>query len=354
MVFQNIKKLVKKIEVPAVLTKSSLELKIEKTAARRDSVTRRLTSSLISPAKSVDKFVVDACKFAKITPPKKGEALAPFVYRLQKKVCKFEDRDYGRGCDGKLGPITFAALLNKIPQLKAFSKEFRTAKFKKERKQLVKSAGLPPLPTKKNKDEAISENQKSTVGKALTSGDSLTVQYAAKFYRGTGKYRKYRNRIFKGAMSIRWMRRKLQKYPDRLRNSKTLILGGGANDIYYRSPEWILREARKIIEFARSVNPNIRIIVLKLHGDGCNYWRRKAQRTKNKLLALNRGFDRLVSEYSNIKAINVRNEIRAAAKKGKRMLLRDGLHYNRRGSRALAAKLKDEVETGTSKSLHEY
>jgi lysophospholipase L1-like esterase len=337
---------------PEPLKSTPLLKKIERSAASRDRVTEKLLNRLITPKRTARRFVVDACKLAGIKPPTAKEALAPFVYGLQKKVCKFKEKDYGRGCDGKLGPLTFAALLQAIPKLKIYDKEYRGAKFKKERNEFAKKEGLPA--GKKEGDKELTPSQKSTPGKTVTSGDSLTNQYGPHFYAGTRRYKQYRNKYFRGGMSIRWMRRKLQRYPDRLRHAKTLILGGGANDIYYRSPDWILREARRIIDLARSINPNIRIIVLKLHGDGCKYWRRNARRTKNKLLALNRGFDALVSEYSNIKAINMRNEVRNAVASGKRVLSRDGLHYSRKGSIALAAKLRDEVETGTSKPLRDY
>lgn len=341
--------------------KSSLLKRIERSAASRDRVTERLLSELISPKRTARRFVEDACKLAGYKPPKEKEPLAPFVYWLQKKVCKFNEKDYKNGCDGKLGPITFTALLNAIPKLKIYDRNYRGEKFKKERQDLAKKEGLPnqKLNAEKSADKKetptqLPEAQKTTPNKTVTAGDSLTVQYARYFYKGTGKYREYRNRVFKGGQSIRWMRRKLERNPERLRNSKTLVLGGGANDIYYRSPGWIVAEARKIIDLARSINPNIRIILLKLHGDGCNYWKRRPQQTKNKLLALNREFDSLASEYSNIKTINVRDEIRDAKEHGKRLLSRDGLHYNRKGSQAIAAKLRDEVETGTSKPLREY
>jgi len=335
--------------------KTSLVKKIERTAASRDRVTEKLLQRLITPKRTVRRFVADACKLSGYKPPKEGESLAPYVYWLQKKICKFKDRDYGRGCDGKLGPLTYAALLSAIPKLKIYDKDYRGKEHKAQRQALAKEAGAPAQKdSKKETGTKLSEAQKTTPDKTVTAGDSLTVQYARHFYKGTNKYRKLRNRVFRGGMSIRWMRRKLQRNPERLRNAKTLVLGGGANDIYYRSPEWILAEARRIIDYARSINPNIRIIVLKLHGDGCRYWRRRARRTKNKLLALNRGFDRLISEYSNIKGIDVRREIQLAKRRGKRMLSRDGLHYNRRGSVALGRKLRDEVETGNSRPLHEY
>ncbi|MFC1599642.1 SGNH/GDSL hydrolase family protein [Patescibacteria group bacterium] len=346
---------------PEPLKRTPLLKKIERSAASRDRVTEKLLNRLITPKRTARRFVVDACKLAGIKPPTAKESLAPFVYGLQKRVCKFKEKDYGRGCDGKLGPLTYAALLQAIPKLKIYDKKFRGATARKEIKEFAKKEGLLAqntttsdlAGTKKEKDTKLSEAQKASPDDTTLSGDSLLTQ-VARNYAGRKYYKKYHNRYFRGGMSIRWMRRKLEKYPEKLRNSKVLVLGGGANDIYYRSPEWILREARRIIDFARSVNPNIRIIVLKLHGDGCKYWRRKPRRTKNKLLALNRGFDALVSEYSNTKSVDVRREIRVAKQHGKRMLSKDGLHYNRRGSIALGAKLRDEVETGTSRPLHEY
>lgn len=144
---------------PEAPKKSSLELKVEKTSASRDDITRNLTSDLIASTRTVDKLVADACKFAGITPPKPQEPLAPFVYKLQKQVCRFNIVDNRNGCDGMLGPITLAALIKAIPKLKVYSKEARTAQFKQKRRQLARKAGLPKPPEKKRKPEKLSQNE---------------------------------------------------------------------------------------------------------------------------------------------------------------------------------------------------
>lgn len=343
--------------------KSSLEQKVEKTSAGRDDVTRRLTSDLITPTRTVDKLVVDACKFAGITPPKPKEPLAPFVYKLQKQVCRFNIVDNRNGCDGMLGPITLAALIKAIPKLKVYSKEARTAKLKKKRQQFVKSAGLPPIPTplplstpsKKSptKKEAAPESNEGAITPEKTAliGDSLTVQFGKYFYKGTSKYKENLNKNYKGGRRIDTMRKKLEK---NCPMADAYVLGAAANNIVGHSVDRIEGEFIKILAILKNKNPNARIVLLTLHGDNTKYWHRAPKRIIKKMLDLNRRLRVLAAANPKITLIDIRHKIRQAEAEGHRMLASDKLHYNRRGSKAVAGLIKDELQNGEHGVLTDY
>ncbi len=356
MATQNPKKSAKKPAAPEAPKKSALELKIEKTAARRDNVTRRLTSRLISSTKTVDKLVVDACRFANITPPTKGATLAPFVYKLQKKVCKFQDADNARGRDGMLGPITFAALIKAIPQLKVYSKEARTAKFKQKRRQMTQKAGLPKPPEKQKppaKKERAPEAKEGAITPEKTAliGDSLTVQFGKYFYKGTPKYKENLNKNYKGGRRIDTMRKKLEK---NCPMAEAYVLGAAANNIVGHSVDRIEGEFKKILAILKSKNPNARIVLLTLHGDNTKYWHSAPKRIIKKMLDLNRRLRVLADANPKITLIDIRHKIKQAEAEGHRMLAPDKLHYNRRGSKAVAGLIKDELQNGQHGILTDY
>lgn len=335
-----------KKSTPEVPVKSSLETKIERTALESDRVTNRLLSRLIPTNKSVRKFVVDACKFAKITPPKEGDSLAPYVYKLQKKICKFSDTDTADGCDGKLGPITFAELLRKIPQLaKGYSKQARTGTHKAQRQNLATSMGAP---------RQTVDTKRGDFKKTKQVGDSLTLQLV-KSSKDTEKYRQQHRTFFKGGRSVITMRKKLERNPESIDNTATFTLWAGANDIYYRSPERIHKEIERIIEIILSRNPNAKIALLTLHGDTYRGFRRKQATVKRKISRLNTLIRKTGQKYANnVKVIEMRREIYRAETAGKRVLAPDKLHLTAKGARAINALLQDEIQNGTHGPLTSY
>ncbi|MFC1810040.1 SGNH/GDSL hydrolase family protein [Patescibacteria group bacterium] len=331
---------------PEVPGKSTLELKIERTALERDRVTNRLLSSLIPANKSVRKFIEDACKFAKITPPKQGDPLAPYVYKLQKKVCKFKLTDTANGCDGKLGPITFTELLKELPQLaKGYSKQARIGKHKAQRQGLATLMGAP---------RQTVDAKRGDFKKTKQVGDSLTYQLVH-YSKDRAKFRAQNKRFFKGGRSVITMRKKLERNPKLIDNTATFTLWAGANDIYYRSPERIHRETERIIEIILSRNPNAKIALLTLHGDTFRGFRKKQATVKRKISRLNTLIRKTGQKHANnVKVIEMRREIYSAEGKGKRVLAPDKLHLTVKGARAIDTLLKDEIQNGTHGPLTSY
>jgi len=125
---------------------------ILKTAEQRESVSESLLRDLgINNARD---FVKKACLAAKnanlpIEELKDNETITLKILQLQDKVLGFKFEDNKDGCDAKLGPITFNALLEKFPVLKEHV-EKRQAKLKDQkdqRKDLAADAGLPGAPS---------------------------------------------------------------------------------------------------------------------------------------------------------------------------------------------------------------
>lgn len=349
-------------KAPEKKQKSSLELTVERTASDRDEVTNNLVAELIPANKSAFNLIVDACKFAGFEEPKQGDKLAPFIYKLQKQVCKFREVDNKYGCDGKLGPITFAALMKAIPQLqKGYSKTKRTEFIKLKKRDLAQSVKVPSSLPVKTPDALKKPAKQTETHEAFTGaispeetaliGDSLTVGYGRAFYKGTGKYKEYSGELFRGGRSIITMRRRLERYcPD----AKAYVVGAAANDIYYKSVNRLEEEFKKMIAIIKQKNPNAKIVLLTLHGDKYSGWRKKQSAIVGKIEDLNTRLRNIARADSNIKLIDIRTQINIAEEKGTRVLAGDKLHYNFKGAKAVASLIKDELQTGTHRKLTDY
>lgn len=142
---------------------------ILKTAEQRESVSESLLKDLgINNARD---FVNKACKVAKtakyhIEELKDNESISLKVLQLQDYVLGFRFEDNKNGCDAKLGPITYNALLEKFPVLKEHVEKRRAElKNKKDiRRDLASNSNLPgalprpkPEEDKKKKPERLRE-----------------------------------------------------------------------------------------------------------------------------------------------------------------------------------------------------
>ncbi|MBA4336590.1 hypothetical protein C0416_02330 [bacterium] len=340
-------------------TSSELEKTVKETSSPRDAVTERLFNS-ISGGQSAVEFIEKACKLSKIEPPKPGEALAPYVYQLQKSL-NFPNEDRYDGCDGKLGPITFNALVSKFPVLSPTTRREAKEKAKEGAKaalkDLVQSQGLPAPPKSSEPSpangvaEKASEVTSITPERLVVTGDSLCAAGYGKFlYEGTDKYEQYHNKYFKSGWSIVTMRKNLEKnceYAD------AYLIGAAANDIYYKSVDTIEAEFMKIIEIAMRKNPNAKIVLLTLHGDDYKGWK-NSPKVKEKIAELNNRLGRIAYENANIKLIDIRKEIIDAENNGKKMLAPDKLHYSTLGSKAVAGLIKEYLATGNHGKLTDY
>ncbi len=271
------------------------------------------------------------------------------VFNLQKDILHFPQTDTYDGCDGKLGPITFNALLKKFPALNPEKRRRVLAASSAKRKDLAKKAGLPIPPQSHESSEKY--NQSIDPKDAITIGDSLTYGFAKPFYKGTGLYKEYSNRFFKSGRSIITMRRRLEKDCP---SAKAYIIGAAANDIYYRSVDRLEKEFLRIIEITRRKNPNARIILLSLHGDNYRGWRKHKARIVRKIEELNRRLRKIAQNDPHIKLIEMRKEIYGPETRGKKILEPDQLHYTWHGARAVARLLKDELRRGQHGSLASY
>lgn len=332
---------------PEKVPRMGLVERIKKTALDRDEVTENLLSSMIGD-QSPRGFIGKACRLSGIDSPKAGEPLAYYVFLLQKDILKFNITDTYDGCDGKLGPITFHALVKKFSVLSPRPRQQIIAKSKAGRRQIVSKAGLPVLPQTKESNE--DPWQKIDSKETVMVGDSLTYQFARSFYKGTGRYKEYKNRFFRGGRSIITMRKKLEKD---CQYAKAYIIGAAANDIYYRSVARLESEFLKIIELIKRKNPNAKIVLLTLHGDNYKGWKKK-DKVRRKIRDLNNRLRRIAAHDSNISLIDIRKEISIAESGGKKILAADGLHYRYRGSKAVAGLIKDYLVTGRHGRLTDY
>lgn len=322
------------LEVPG---KSAFELKkIESTAIERDEATNRLLPQLIPANKSVRKFVMDACKLSGINPPKEGDHLAPYVYKLQKQVCKFTEFDTANGRDGKLGPITFAELLLKIPLLaKGYSKKARTETHKDQRKGLATSmsATAPSVPK-------LSDHQR-----AIMVGDSLFKAPAKDFYAGSDKYKRYHKEYFKKSRSVVTARKRLSKKIGALKDVPAFTVWLGTNDLY-RSANKIIAELKAIYTMILENNPNARIVAITLLPN---------PKYQNKIDEVNRWIKEFAAKHSkNVTVIDMHEQVIAAQQAGHKVFYSDGVHIRPKISKALSRILQDHLTENKNGQLTDY
>lgn len=323
--------------------------RIKQTAQERDGVTERLLASMLH-GQSSRTFIEKVCKLGDIEPPKGNESLAYHVFLIQKDVLGFKKTDTYDGCDGKLGPITFNALIKKFPSLNPQPRQEIISKSRSQRAQLVQKSGLPPLPKKPSASKE-SLPKGITPAETVLIGDSLTaVGYAPYFYRGTSKYNEYKNRLFRSGRKIKEMRQRLEKYCP---PAKAYVIGAAANDIYYGNLDDIENDFRRIIEIARKTNPNAKIVLMTLHGKHYKGWSR-SPKTLRKIDELNRRLRAIANQDSNISIIDINQEIEVAERQGKKVLQSRGLHYNSRGAKATARLIQDYLATGKHGRLTDY
>jgi lysophospholipase L1-like esterase len=322
---------------------------VKKTAQARDSVTDRLFSQ-IAGGQNQREFVIKACELSKIPTPKPGEPLAPYVYQLQRSL-EFVNEDRYDGCDGKLGPITFNALIKKFPVLSPAPRREIKETAKAARKDFIQDQGLPE-PAKREGSPEKPANPEIAVSpdKTITIGDSLACQVARSFYKGTDKYGKYNDAYFKSGRSIVTMRKMLEK---KCESAAAYTIGAAANDIYYKSVDTLESEFLKIIELITKTNPKAKIVLFTLHGDNYKGWR-KNPKIVDKIEDLNNRLRRIASDNSNVKLIELRQEIIDAENQGKKILAPDKLHYSTSGSKAVAGLIKDYLATGRHGKLTDY
>jgi len=346
--------------------KTSKELAeiVKETAPVRDSVTERLFTQM-SGGQNSREFVKKACELSQMSIPKSGEPLAPYVYQLQKSL-KFPNEDRYDGCDGKLGPITFDALIKKFPVLSPTPRREIKETAKEKRGEFIQSQGLPE-PAKRQGAAAKPATPEAPVqsatpekpanpevavspDKTITVGDSLTYQFARSFYRGTDKYAQYNDRYFKSGRSIVTMRKNLEKNCD---YADAYTVGAAANDIFYKSVDFLESEFMKIIEIIMRKNPKAKIVLLTLHGDNYKGWK-NSPKVVEKITELNNRLKRIAYHNANIKLIDIRQEIIDAESGGKKILAPDKLHYSTSGSKAVAGLVKDYLATGRHGKLTDY
>lgn len=333
---------------PETITKSeTLEEKVERTADIRDEVTKNLLSNLIAENKSARKFVTDACKFGKIRPPKPHDNLAPYVYKLQKNICKFPEIESKNGCDGKLGPITFNKLLEEIPQLKAFSKKDRTEKYKAQRQSLAASTGLPNPPAAlREQTEANSQRPKIKATNAVTIGDSLTYGVGKYFYKGTKKFGRYNREYFKIGRSVVSSRRRLEGQLDALKNKPAVSVWLGTNDLAYRSADRIFTELERIYTMLINNNPEVRIVAITLLPH---------PKYQHKIDVINRRIKEFARSHSkNISVLDAHDHVAAAQKQGMDVFYNDNVHIKEKYSKAIAGMLKDHLENNPEGLFTDY
>jgi lysophospholipase L1-like esterase len=322
----------------------TLEEKIERTAAIRDEVTNKLLSELIPESKSPRKFITDACKFAGIRPPQPHDSLAPFVYQLQKNVCKFPETDNLEGCDGKCGPITFNKLIEQIPQLKVFSKEVRTAPFKDQRRELASTMGSS-LPD--DTPETNPELPKIKPENAVAIGDSLTYGVGTYFYKGTKKFGKYNREYFKIGRSVVTGRKLLEKQLPALKNKPAYTVWLGTNDLGYRSADRIFSELEKIYTMLLNNNPNGRIVAITLLPH---------PKYQHKIDEVNRRIKEFARTHSsNMSVIDLHDQVIKAQQKGHSdIFYGDGVHIKEKYSQAISKMLKDHLASNQNHDLTDY
>ncbi len=322
----------------------TLEEKIERTAAMRDEVTNRLLSELIPENKSPRKFITDACKFAGVRPPQPHDRLAPFVFQLQKNICKFPDIDNPEGCDGKCGPITFNKLIEQIPQLKVFSKEVRASQFKDQRQELAATMGSS-LPS--NTPENNPELPKIKPENAITIGDSLTYGVGKYFYKGTNKFGKYNREYFKIGRSVVTSRKLLEKQLPLLKNKPAYTVWLGTNDLGYRSAESIFSELEKIYTMLLDNNPNGRIVAITLLPH---------PKYQHKIEEVNRRIKEFARSHSNnVSVIDLHDQVVRAQQNGHSdIFYGDQVHIKEKYSKAISAMLKDHLASNQNRDLTDY
>jgi len=316
---------------------NKLKAKIENSATRRDRVTRRLLSKLIPINKSPEQFIVDACKFAGIKPPKPGDSLASYVYELQKQVCEFDEIDAANARDGMLGPHTFGELIKKIPQLeKGYSKQARSEAYTSDkRRNLVRSIPqLAELPR-------ISNHQN-----ALLVGDSLMKAPALGFYQGTDKYKKYHGVFFKRSRHVEKGKKILADEIDKYKKTPAYVVWLGTNDLG-RSANAVFNDLKAIYKMILKKNPRARIVAITLLPRSPKYQR--------KVLEINRRIKKYAQNHSrNMSVIDMHDQVIAAQKAGHKVFYRDRIHIRPPISSALKRMLKDHLTQNKNGQLTDY
>jgi len=307
----------------------TLEEKIGRTAAARDKVTESLLSKLIPDSKTPRKFITDACKFAGIRPPKPHDNLAPFVYKLQKEVCKFPEEETKNGCDGKCGPITFEKLIEEIPQLKVFSKAERSQKFKDSRRDLISAIGGSPSQTIPEGLPKLKDHQS-----AIMIGDSLTREVAKRFYKGSKKFGRYNREYFKKSRSVVTSRKMLEKQLPALANKPAYTVWLGTNDVAFRSADKIFSELEKIYKMLINNNPKCRIVAISLLPN---------KKYQHKIDIINRRIKAFVQAHpQNMTYFNLHDKVSESD------FYADGIHLKERTSTAVAGLLKMHLTQNTT------
>lgn len=323
----------------------TLEEKIESSAVERDEVTIKLLPDLLSPNKTPRKFVTDACKFAGIRPPRPDENLAPFVFQLQKNICKFPEKDSTDGCDGKLGPITFRKLIEEIPQLNVLTREGREGQFSDQRHDFVSASGLPPI--SRQSVELNPELPKIDPKKVTMIGDSLSYGVGKFFYKGTDKFGKYNRKYFKIGRSVTTSYKLLEGQLASLKDKPAYTVWLGTNDLSYRSADYIFDKLERIYTSLLKNNPYSRIVAITLlpHPK----YQRKIDEVNSKI----REFVRTHS--SNMSLIDLHDQVVKAQQNGHSdIFYGDQVHIKEKYSKAVSAMLKDHLASNQNRDLTDY
>jgi hypothetical protein len=330
---------------------------IKQTAEQRDAVTHRFLSSLLHE-QDVRGFVEKACKLAKIEPPKPKENMAYAVYTLQ-RLLKFPETDTKHGCDGKLGPYTFNALISAFPIL---NPRRRTEVREKARKKLrklgrkVRKEKLPNPPEsrtkapkpKTTKPKAAVEREPIKPGETVYFGDSLTHQYASHIL-SRSAFRKHKNKDFKIGRWARTMRKRMERNLDYYASKNAIVIGAGTNDLEYRSANAIAGDLEAMYGMLLKKNPQIHIVTLTLLPYPGNSARnRKIQAINNRIRLFAKRYPR------NFRLVDMHKSFVDAMRSGKKMLYGDRVHMRPKASRAVAKMIRDTLETGSHKKIEEY
>lgn len=322
---------------------------IKKTAIQRDAVTNRLLSSLLDGG-SVRGFIEKACEMAKIKPPKPQETMAHTVYKLQ-KFLKFPETDTVHGCDGKLGPYTFDALIRAFPALNPRRRTEVRKRAQKKRQTLAKKAGLPTPPklrAQEKKPQSAVEREPIKPSDTVYFGDSLTHQYARHIL-SRRDFRRHKNKDFKIGRWARTMRKRMERNLDYYASKSAIVIGAGTNDLEHRSANAIARDLEAMYTMLLKKNPNIRIVTLTLLPYPGNSARnRKIQAINNRIRSFAKRFPR------NFRMVDMHKSFVDAMRSGKKMLYGDRVHMRPKASRAVAQMIRDTLETGSHKKIEEY
>ena len=336
------------------LSAGQLAETIKRTAEQRDAVTRHFLSSLLQE-QDVRDFVEKACKLAKIEPPKPKENMAHSVYALQ-RILKFPERDTKHGCDGKLGPYTFDALIRAFPILNPRRRTEVREKARKKLRTLVRKEKLPTsskLRSKAtkpntNKPKAAVEREPIKPSKTVYFGDSLTHQYARHIL-SRSDFRRHKNKDFKIGRWARTMRKRMERNLDYYASKSAIVIGAGTNDLKHRSANAIAGDLEAMYGMLLKKNPQIRIITLTLLPYPGNSARNR------KIQAINNRIRRFAKRYPrNFRLVDMHKSFVDAMRSGKKMLYGDLVHMRPKASKAVAKMISDTLETGSHKKIEEY